>query len=118
MFFPPLPSTARPPTIMDLDVGGVQGSLDQLGLGVAGGKPQLSSRTRQRLSVKSRKKLPLAVASLVEQTEERGGGGEGGGAKVLSTRSVSPPASREERGSERQDISRGRAPGENNLNTF
>ena len=87
--------TALPPAIMDLDVEAVRGSMDQqLQLGR---KPQLSSRARQRLSIKSRKKLPLGPSSLAEQ------GGEGA-RKVLSTRSVSPPASRE-RGSEVERVS-------------
>jgi hypothetical protein len=87
--------TAAPPAIMDLDVEAVRGSMDQQ-LQLTR-KPQLSSRARQRLSVKSRKKLPLSPSSLAEQ------GGEGA-RKVLSTRSVSPPASRE-RGSEVERVS-------------
>ena len=94
---------------MDLDVEAVRGSMDQQ-LQLAR-KPQLSSRARQRLSVKSRKKLPLSPSSLAEQ------GGEGA-RKVLSTRSVSPPASRE-RGSEvervSQDQSDAGTPGELSL---
>ena len=75
--------------IMDLDVKGMQESLEQLKLSE---KPRLSLKARQRLSVKSRKQALTATKSspLTERKERR--------EKMIgSTRSASPPGQARER---------------------
>ena len=69
--------------IMDLDIKGVQGSMEQLKLTE---KPQLSQKAKQRLSVKSKKKR-LPSSRSPPMTERR----EGDRKRPLTSRSVSPP---------------------------
>lgn len=68
---------------MDLDVKGMQESLEQLKLTE---KPQLSHKARQRLSVKTKKRR-LTASKSSPTTERR----EAGGKQLLNSRSMSPP---------------------------
>ena len=68
---------------MDLDIKGVQGSMEELKLTK---KPQLSQKARQRLSIKS-KKQRLPSSRSPPMSEHR----EGERKRPLTSRSVSPP---------------------------